>query len=500
MSLSDLPNVSIPTLTKHASLDDVQQLPKDPPSIVAKTKSEGDLSSLALETQNLEQQKSKVVLDANNAHVSHDADHLAAQLQSQLDGADEFKVGNGVVDFGNNLVFNIDDYQANMPLMKFSAAQKLDDLAFDYVEEKRENGATKKLEQLANNIKDLLGLKDTSTVEAMIQERNAVKQFKPDFLPGKVPKMSSLPDPSNASTQAKFNWQNIARLALAKEQEHIKVVDEQSRLVDQGLGVSKKKTLMLEPVKRDEQRVITTAQGLKQYDQQSNTLTSFTTQGMESHGKKDYSAFVINADGQLYNFNHKDKTDQIAHSSYTHGGPAFGAGEMKVNEQGQLEVLTAYSGHYKPTPKDMARVLLFLQEQGMDVSKAVVAFQHTNGDQFNDLTPVDPDEIGFTAPTATEHDDIVREEWGDNAGLVRYHLGTLFSAQELMDTFADEVFDVKPTPDKFKQDIQDDFELNMGSSNVEIDGLFDDIGDLGQQSKGNDEDDLEARLKALKDL
>lgn len=480
MDLISSPSVSISTLTKHASLDESPKLTKEPPSIVAKTKSEGDLASLALETQILEPPKSKVAFDAKNTLVSDNTEHLATQLESLLNDTDELKIEHEAVDHGKTSVLNIDDLLAIMPSIKFSAAEKLDELSYDYVEEKKVNGETPKLEKLANTIKDLLGLKDTSTVEAMILERNAVKQFKPDFLPGKVPKMSSLPDPSNASTQAKFNWQNIARLALAKEQEHIKVVDEYSRQIDQGLGVSNKKTLMLEPSKRDEQRVITTTQGLKKFDQQSNTLTSFTTQGMESHGKKDYSAFVINADGQLYNFNHKDKADQIAHSSYTHGGPAFGAGEMKVNKQGQLEVLTAYSGHFKPTPKDMARVLLFLQEQGMDVSKAVVAFQHTKGDQFNELTSINPDRIRFIAPTATKGDDIIREEWGNNAGLVKYHLGTLFSAQELMKTFADEVFDVKPTPDKFKQGIQEDFELDMGSSHVDI-----------------DEDDLLARLSAL---
>ena len=433
-----------------------------------------------------QQSAEQIVLKGNSKVIRSEADDLMPQspkgkeLHAQL-SMDEIK------------------QQEVKPILR-SAAQKLDILSEKYVSEKSTHGKSVKLDQIATQIKDLLGLSNKDSVEAMIKERNTVKQFKADFLPGKVPKMSGLPSKSGAKSVVQFNWRNLGGLALAHSKHDIKVVDETSRQIDLGKGFTGLKTKMLAPEVRDQNRTITTSAGLMRHDFDSGVSKPFSSQGFVSHDKKDYAAFVITPEGQLYNFNHLDKTDAIAHSSYTKGGPAFGGGEMKVNEQGQLEVLTSYSGHYKPGPKDMARVLHFLEAQGMDVRNAIVTFKDVHlHPGLSDLKSLDRDTI--KAPVANEAEDVFVNVNPENRDRVYIHLGSLYSANDIMEKYSTDVFAPKAPEAKFAdQEIDESFSFNEARAPEVIDDeVKSELVDIDDDELESDDDET-VSPKVVQDL
>lgn len=103
--------------------------------------------------------------------------------------------------------------------------------------------------------------------------------------------------------------------------------------------------------------------------QQGNTIN---TVGYCSHDKAGLAAFVLSLDNKLYLFNHFNKTDKIAHSSYA-GKFAQGAGEIQVRE-GKIHLIHAHSGHFKPNILNMFHVVQYFSSKGVMHDDAKVGF------------------------------------------------------------------------------------------------------------------------------
>ncbi len=79
------------------------------------------------------------------------------------------------------------------------------------------------------------------------------------------------------------------------------------------------------------------------------------TSSMKSYWSGAGSAiFVMDGEGTFYAAEQVMKV--VHHSSFLSGAPVFGAGEMMV-EDGVLRILTAQSGHYRPTLKEMVATM-----------------------------------------------------------------------------------------------------------------------------------------------
>ncbi|HBX56893.1 MAG TPA: hypothetical protein DEH10_16140 [Pseudomonas sp.] len=106
----------------------------------------------------------------------------------------------------------------------------------------------------------------------------------------------------------------------------------------------------------------------------------------QSHDKSGMAAFVIAADDRVYIFNHFNKADRVAHSSFV-GKFAKGAGEIMVSK-GKIKLVHAHSGHFRPNALNIYRVVEYFNGLGALAVDAKVGF----------VTNPFPD-IGKTPPT-----------------------------------------------------------------------------------------------------
>jgi hypothetical protein len=67
-----------------------------------------------------------------------------------------------------------------------------------------------------------------------------------------------------------------------------------------------------------------------------------------------WAIFVVSPTGELYSASHI--VGKLHHSSFLGGRPVMAAGEL-VSEDGVVKVLTAKSGHYRPSPDDLLRMV-----------------------------------------------------------------------------------------------------------------------------------------------
>ncbi|HUI44309.1 MAG TPA: hypothetical protein VL523_20275, partial [Terriglobia bacterium] len=82
----------------------------------------------------------------------------------------------------------------------------------------------------------------------------------------------------------------------------------------------------------------------------------YTTDGLSTVFSGDgWGIFVVDFQNNLYI--HKHIEGDFHHSSFLSGDAVTAAGEITVNEQGWISVITAKSGHYMPTVADMQRMV-----------------------------------------------------------------------------------------------------------------------------------------------
>ncbi len=132
-------------------------------------------------------------------------------------------------------------------------------------------------------------------------------------------------------------------------------------------------------------------------NKESGNLHTLDSKGIDtstylSHEKNGFAAFVMNSEGKLLLFNHKDGDDGVKHSSFSQGKPVIAAGELRV-EDGKLTHITTHSGHYKPRPEDIGNMLRTLKSQGVDVSAIKVLMPQAVADPSGVKNKVNPDPI-----------------------------------------------------------------------------------------------------------
>ncbi|MBZ4396258.1 hypothetical protein OWM54_26425 [Myxococcus sp. MISCRS1] len=149
-------------------------------------------------------------------------------------------------------------------------------------------------------------------------------------------------------------------------------VNQPSRDIDNGLGPSRQRTRMFAEWQARPFQVFIRG-GLFYRRHSSGKLSLFDTSRMESHGKACFGGYVLDLEQRLYVFNHLDKEDRIAHSTFVRGAPTRSAGEIRVLN-GRLQMLTNHSGHYRPDKKSLHDTLVYFQSQGVVLAGALVAF------------------------------------------------------------------------------------------------------------------------------
>lgn len=133
------------------------------------------------------------------------------------------------------------------------------------------------------------------------------------------------------------------------------------------------KSIVFNPDELSDYQIIINKGLLKQ--RQGAHFVPFDTSGMVSHKKEGFAAFVINAKGQLFSFQHKEGEDYIFHSSFSaiqnnenqiEQLPVMAAGELCVIK-GELKAITAHSGHYQPNVEEMYQLLNFFNRQRINL-------------------------------------------------------------------------------------------------------------------------------------
>lgn len=77
--------------------------------------------------------------------------------------------------------------------------------------------------------------------------------------------------------------------------------------------------------------------------------------------------FVMDEHGNLYASNGRE-VGKFHHSSFLAGGPVAGAGELRVIDGG-LVFISGLSGHYRPTPGYLRRVVERLRAAGVEFDR-----------------------------------------------------------------------------------------------------------------------------------
>ncbi len=91
-----------------------------------------------------------------------------------------------------------------------------------------------------------------------------------------------------------------------------------------------------------------------------------------SHDKSGMAAFVISPDNKVYIFNHFNKTDKVAHSSFV-GKFAKGAGEILISK-GKVKLIHAHSGHFRPNALNLYHVVKYFKDLAALAIDAKVGF------------------------------------------------------------------------------------------------------------------------------
>lgn len=74
--------------------------------------------------------------------------------------------------------------------------------------------------------------------------------------------------------------------------------------------------------------------------------------------------YVLDIRGRMYV--NKKVPGAFHHSSFMGGEPVRAAGSISVS-QGTVKVITAWSGHYRPTQDSFLYVIRYLRERGVDM-------------------------------------------------------------------------------------------------------------------------------------
>ena len=217
----------------------------------------------------------------------------------------------------------------------------------------------------------LLNVTTDEQITQIMQQRQHSKNYDPAYVPTKDTVISSNhldvltanTTPTAADTiKPRYHWYRLTKLATKLAQHDMLEVARRGKNMDAHCGI-----VYLSSQARNHHRAII-------YQGEFLTLKSDTlefdrcdTTNMITHNKTGNAAYVISARGELFIFNHYNRADLIAHSSFNYGAPVVAAGELKIRAGKLLEIST-YSGHYQPKLEDIYRTLKYFAQQGIDLT------------------------------------------------------------------------------------------------------------------------------------
>ncbi len=234
----------------------------------------------------------------------------------------------------------------------------------------------------------LLNVPNNELMVQLAEKRKKMREYHPAFLPRGEEiagvriaevggeKSEETTEDTFKKKRAKYNFQRLARLALALEQRKIMTVVEDFRAKDQR-DLQTRKIVYLNPddmAKAECRLVIKDGRFLRPLFRNRLDEAQFMpydTTEMVSHAGLGYGAYVINAQGEISIFNHYGDASKFVHASMNAGATAFAAGELKI-VNGQLVEVTAYSGHYRPDINNVYLALKHLKDQGIDLREVKV--------------------------------------------------------------------------------------------------------------------------------
>lgn len=265
--------------------------------------------------------------------------------------------------------FNPSDLEHNIYLEQLGTLAQRIDFAWEvYTNPEADKQHKKNAEKFLIYAFDIRDTQDVNNqLIALMDDRNLHKSQNPYYIPGKSPKFISQflnPGERNLEDTADHNEETKQHISMARHQQVILRVNKESQRED-----VEQKTNLLSPEERAKYRVLIRNKLFLQNNK------PFDTSNMISHGKRGYASFTLNANGELYLFEHKEGIDKMAHSSMTAGSPVVAAGEIKI-ENGVLKAITTHSGHYRPSLFNVHRVLEYFTHNDVDISQAkVVTFE-----------------------------------------------------------------------------------------------------------------------------
>lgn len=106
------------------------------------------------------------------------------------------------------------------------------------------------------------------------------------------------------------------------------------------------------------------------------SITPATTYNNSTHGKSNWACFVITNKGEIFSGTHEEYVRH--HSSFNQGSFVFYAGEYFIGHDGKLEKLNDFSGHYLPAFENVAAVLGYFKNKGIDISNCELNLTEAN--------------------------------------------------------------------------------------------------------------------------
>lgn len=322
------------------------------------------------------------------SNIIYEIDQVKSQLQ-QIHLRDEIVAAASVSDVAlRTLLRNIAEAKVHFDKM---------DIAYDVLCHCNELLATKPDDSQAIQVKqnailllqNVLLIQDSSEIDteklihSLMQERLKMKSIYPDYFPGsKRFGLISFAAISDSDSAAVLKIKAKAASLLTGEGRSSIFVHLHPlwKVKDQEIKAQRLSKAELE----DLRVVVHNGKLYKPFGSKLTTMEADTT-GFYSHNKPDYAAFVIHAesDDELYLFDHNELDDKRFHSSLMGGDQGFFAGEIKINN-GKLEVITNYSGHFKPSPEQLFNVLKAFKKKGIDISETTVRLIQPDGQYIDE--------------------------------------------------------------------------------------------------------------------
>lgn len=198
---------------------------------------------------------------------------------------------------------------------------------------------------------------------ALMEERNKYKAKNPEYIPGLSPKNLNL-NPDELILERTQNYKKDSNPKINRLLNAIEILDVNPEDKVNDLNAYNP-THYFNNKERAERRVHI----YKGKFYQQGEL--FDTEQYESHQKKGYAAFTLNANGELSVFKHAGMADHIAHSSMNSGSPVVCAGELIITN-GELVAINTYSGHYQTALFSVFRALEHFNDKGINVADTTV--------------------------------------------------------------------------------------------------------------------------------